>query len=74
MSRGKLGIGFLGCGRIADLQCLGYLDNPRAEIVAVCDRSRETAERRREQNEAAFDELRARYEVRMPEASAAGLP
>ncbi len=49
MSRGKLGVGFLGCGRIADLQCLGYLDNPRAEIVAVCDRSREIAERRREQ-------------------------
>ncbi len=32
------------------------------------------AERRREQNEAALDELRARYEVRLPEASAAGLP
>jgi hypothetical protein len=31
-------------------------------------------ERRREQNEAALDALRARYEVRMPEASAAGLP
>ena len=30
-------------------------------------------ERRHEQNEAALDELRARYEVRMPEASAAGL-
>ncbi len=31
------------------------------------------AERRREQNEAALDELRARYEVRMPQASAARL-
>ena len=25
-----VGVGFLGCGRIADLQCLGYLDHPRA--------------------------------------------
>jgi len=30
-------MGFLGCGRIADLQCLGYLAHPRAEITAVCD-------------------------------------
>ncbi len=32
------------------------------------------AERRREQNEAAFDALRARYEVLMPEATANGSP
>ncbi len=32
------------------------------------------AERRREQNEAAMDELRARYDVSMPQATAAGLP
>lgn len=32
------------------------------------------AERRREQNEAAFDELRARYEVQMPAATVNGLP
>jgi len=32
-----LRVGFVGCGRIADLQCLGYLAHPRAEIVAVCD-------------------------------------
>jgi predicted dehydrogenase len=30
-------VGFLGCGRIADLQCLGYLEHPRARIHAVCD-------------------------------------
>jgi predicted dehydrogenase len=33
----RIRIGFLGCGRIADLQCLGYLEHPRAEIRAVCD-------------------------------------
>jgi predicted dehydrogenase len=30
-------VGLVGCGRIADLQCLGYLDHPRARIHAVCD-------------------------------------
>jgi predicted dehydrogenase len=33
----KLRVGFLGAGRISDLQCLGYLDHPRAEVAAVCD-------------------------------------
>ena len=35
MTTDPLRVGFLGCGRIADLQCLGYLEHPRAEIVAV---------------------------------------
>jgi predicted dehydrogenase len=39
-------LGWLGCGRIADLQCLGYLDHPRAEIVAVCDRDESRARAR----------------------------
>jgi predicted dehydrogenase len=30
-------VAIVGCGRIADLQCLGYLDHPRARIVATCD-------------------------------------
>jgi predicted dehydrogenase len=38
MAPTSIRLGWLGCGRIADLQCLGYLDHPRAEIVAVCDR------------------------------------
>lgn len=33
----RIRVGFVGCGRIADLQCLGYLEHPNAEIVAVCD-------------------------------------
>jgi predicted dehydrogenase len=41
-------VGWLGCGRIADLQCLGYLDHPRAEIVAVCDSDASRARARAE--------------------------
>jgi predicted dehydrogenase len=33
----RIGIGFVGCGRIADLQCLGYVDHPRVEVRGVCD-------------------------------------
>ncbi len=42
----SIGVGFLGCGRIADLQCLGYLDHPHARIAAVCDLDAELAHRR----------------------------
>jgi predicted dehydrogenase len=44
-----IGIGIVGCGRIADLQVAGYLDNPRARLVAVCDTDAEVAESRRRQ-------------------------
>ncbi len=46
LERDKVGIGIVGCGRIADLQCLGYLAHPRAEIVAVCDVDEDLARRR----------------------------
>ena len=48
-SEGRLGVAFLGCGRIADLQCLGYLEDPRVEIRAVCDLDGDLARRRGEQ-------------------------
>ncbi|MDP6978098.1 MAG: Gfo/Idh/MocA family oxidoreductase [Myxococcota bacterium] len=44
-----LRIGFVGCGRIADLQCLGYLDHPDAVIHAVCDTDPALAKQRAEQ-------------------------
>jgi len=44
-----IGIGFVGCGRIADLQCRGYLDHPRAEIRAVCDLDEALARSRADQ-------------------------
>jgi predicted dehydrogenase len=46
MARAAIRIGIIGCGRIADLQCLGYLEHPRAEIAAVCDVDEALARRR----------------------------
>jgi predicted dehydrogenase len=46
MAPGRVRVGFVGCGRIADLQCLGYLGHPRAEIAAVCDVDEALARRR----------------------------
>jgi predicted dehydrogenase len=45
----RIRVGFVGCGRIADLQCLGYRDHPRAEIAAVCDVDEALARRRAEE-------------------------
>ncbi len=55
-----LRVGILGCGRIADLQCLGYLDHPGAQIVAVCDVDPALAGRRAGEwgAEASFTDLR----------------
>ncbi len=33
----KIGVGFVGCGRISDLHALGYANNPDAELRMVCD-------------------------------------
>lgn len=40
----KIRIGIIGCGRISDLNALGYLKNDNAKIVAVCDVNEERAE------------------------------
>jgi predicted dehydrogenase len=42
----KLRVGFIGAGRISDLHAVEYLNNPRAELFAVCDISREIASMR----------------------------
>lgn len=42
----RLGVALIGCGRIADLQVLGYRDHPRARLVAVCDRDADLVRRR----------------------------
>lgn len=39
----KLRVGFIGTGRISDLHAIEYLQNERAEIVAVCDLDAENA-------------------------------
>lgn len=42
----KLGAGFIGCGRILDLNILGYLDRDDVEVAAFCDLNEETLRRR----------------------------
>ena len=42
----KLRVAFIGTGRISDLHALAYLDDERAELVAVCDSNIELARRR----------------------------
>lgn len=37
MSLDRVGVGINGCGRIADLQCFGSREHPRARIATVCD-------------------------------------
>ncbi len=36
MTNNQLNIGFIGCGRIAALHRLGYLNNPHAKLMAIC--------------------------------------
>jgi predicted dehydrogenase len=43
--KGKVGIGIIGCGIIADAHIQRYLNNPDAEIVAVCDIVEEKAKK-----------------------------
>ncbi len=38
MSSRKLRVAFIGTGRILALNALGYVDNPNAEIYAMCDK------------------------------------
>jgi predicted dehydrogenase len=46
-ARDTVRIGIIGCGRIATLQILGYLDHPAARVAAVCDRDPALVEQRR---------------------------
>ncbi|MCY4063552.1 MAG: Gfo/Idh/MocA family oxidoreductase [Chloroflexi bacterium] len=42
----KLRVAFIGTGRISDLHALAYLDDERAELVALCDSNIEVARQR----------------------------
>jgi len=42
----RVHVGIIGCGRIASLQVLGYLDHPSAELTAVCDSDEALVHRR----------------------------
>lgn len=45
----RVHVGIIGCGRIASLQVLGYLDHPRAELVAVCDQDAQLVRKRQQE-------------------------
>ena len=45
----KIKVGFLGLGRIADLHQAGYVNNPDAELYAICDTNSETLQLRQQQ-------------------------
>jgi predicted dehydrogenase len=45
----RLRVGFVGGGRIADLQAIGWREHARAEIGAICDVDRETRLERAQQ-------------------------
>lgn len=40
----KIKVCIVGCGRIATLNVLGYIDNPDAEVYAVCDLNEQRAQ------------------------------
>ena len=42
----RVRVGFIGTGRISDLHAIEYINNPHAEIVALCDRDPALAEAR----------------------------
>ena len=42
----KVRVGFIGTGRISDLHAIEYVNNPHAQIVALCDRDPALAEAR----------------------------
>jgi predicted dehydrogenase len=42
----RIGVGFIGTGRISDLHAIEYLNDPKAEIVALCDRDVNLARQR----------------------------
>jgi len=43
---GKVRVGFIGVGGIARLHYLGYKDNPKAEVYAICDVDEQQLKRR----------------------------
>ncbi len=42
----RIGVGIIGTGRISDLHAIEYLNDPKAEIVALCDRDANLARQR----------------------------
>ena len=46
MNKEKIRVAIVGTGRISDLHAIEYMQNPNAEIVALCDTNIELAKNR----------------------------
>ena len=57
----KLRVAFVGTGRISDLHALAYLDDERADIVALCDNNVDLARMRGQRWGVAEDRIFCRY-------------
>jgi predicted dehydrogenase len=66
----KINVGIIGCGRISDLHYLGYRNNKKARIYAVCDCDKDIALERKKEWKAVKYYTDYQYLLKDPEIDA----